>query len=345
MRAICLLLLLSIVQAQALTDVEIQQFIDEAIKAGGGEVVIPQGTHEIRKSLLIKDAKNLRLIGLDQERCILKLPPASFAQSSVAVAAGVMSIATLRQQGIVPGMTLQIEAPGEMDTFTQKPRSSFRAVVAAVTPDTITLTAPLAFPVPEGTLLRDVKAPNLIEIRGLTEGLWIEKLTLDGGKVEGDPKIHGHVQLCGIFASGPYSYEKGPTGPPVKGVQVSRCIIQNCHGRGIAFYSVEGASVTDSTIMDTTDEAIDLDHFTTKSLVRHNHIARCGVGVELNDANDCQVIGNDFLNCGLGIHLWQYCKQPGLNEGNVIRDNVFDGMEGARIKVQSGLTKNEIEGL
>jgi len=342
--AICSLLLLSISQAKALTEVEIQQFIDDAIKAGGGEVVIPQGTHEIRKSLRIKDAKNLRIIGLDQERCILKLPPAAYAEAATTLAVGGTTISAKRQQRVAPGMTLLIEAPGEMDAFTQKPKSSFRAVVAKVADDAITFTEPVRFPVPAGTLLRDLNAPNLIEIRGVTEGVWIEKLTLDGGKVEGDPKIQGHVQLCGIFASGPYSYEKGPTGPPVKKVQVSRCVIQNCHGRGIAFYAVEGARVADSTIMDTADEAIDLDHFTTKSEVTHNHIARCRVGVELNDANDCQVVGNDFLNCGMGVHLWRYCKQPGLNEGNVIRDNVFEGMASNRIKVQAGLTKNVVEG-
>ncbi len=344
MRAICLCLLFFSYNAHALTDVEIQQFIDDAIKAGGGEVVIPPGFHEIRKSLLIKDAKRLRLIGLDVERCILKLPPAAFGETKIAVEVGGKEIPTSRQQHIEAGMLLEIAASGELVAFTGKPKNSFTAVVESVRPGIVILREPLKYPIPAATLMRDAQAPNLIEIRGTCEDVVIEKLTLDGGKVDGDAAIRGHVQLCGVFASGPYSYENGPTGPRVKEVKVTRCVIQNCHGRGIALYSVEGAVITDTTIMDTTDEAVDLDHFTVKSSVTHNHIARCGVGVELNDANDCQVVGNDFLDCGTGIHLWQWCKQPGLNEGNVIRDNVFEGTRGKVINVQPGLTKNIFEG-
>lgn len=56
----------------ALPEAEIQRFIDEAIKAGGGEVVIPPGVHIIEKGLRLTNAKKLRLIGLDAEECVLK---------------------------------------------------------------------------------------------------------------------------------------------------------------------------------------------------------------------------------------------------------------------------------
>ncbi len=71
--ALTLCLLLAAARpSPALTEGEIQKFIDEAIKAGGGEVVIPPGVHVIEKGLRLTEAKKLRLIGLDAEECVLK---------------------------------------------------------------------------------------------------------------------------------------------------------------------------------------------------------------------------------------------------------------------------------
>ena len=53
--------------AEGFTGKQIQQFIDDAIAAGGGEVVLPQGRHRLSEPLRIKDASKLRLIGLDAE--------------------------------------------------------------------------------------------------------------------------------------------------------------------------------------------------------------------------------------------------------------------------------------
>ena len=337
--AICLL---SCVHAHALTDKEIQGYIDEAIKAGGGEVVIPPGVHDITRGLVIKDAKNLRLIGLDADTTVLKLPPLAFAETAADTATGSDRIVTRRLQNLVPEMRLHIEADGEIDSFTKKPKPYVLAVVKAIEGNTILLKEPLKFAVPAKALIRHDDAPNLIEIRGTSEGVRIEKFTLDGGRVDGDPPVRGHAQLCGVFSAGPYSYEKGPTGPRVKDVAVARCIIKNCHGRGVALYSVEAPVVEDCTIMDTTDEAIDLDHFTIKAVVRHNHISRCLVGVELNDASDCLVSANEFRNCTTGINLWRWCKQPGLNEGNTIENNLFQDTAGNAVQISTGTAKNSV---
>ena len=212
----------------------------------------------------------------------------------------------------------------------------------AVEKAAIQLEAALKFPVSAGTMIRHEDAPNLINISGASEDVRIEKLTLDGGRVASDPPIHGHAQLCGVFASGAYSYEKGPTGPQVKKLSISRCFIQNCHGRGIALYSVEGSEIDDCTIRDTSDEAIDFDHFTVKAIATHNHIARCLVGVELNDVNDCLVAGNEFRECGTGINLWRWCKQPGLNEGNLIVQNVFERTLGNAMQIATGTKGNTV---
>lgn len=327
--------------AHALTEQEIQSYINDAIKAGGGEVVIPPGTHLITRGLVIKDAKKLRLIGLDAERCILKLPPLAYAEVSEATPVGSTRIVCKRLQNLRADMPLQLEADGEIDSFTQKPMPYHRAKLKAVEGQTLILHEPLKFAVPAGTLIRDPHAPNLIEVRGSSDFVGIEKLTLDGGKVEGDPPVRGHAQLCGVFASGDYTYEGGPK-QLVKDVMVSRCIIQRCHGRGIAFYAAEGGKIEDNVIMDCTDEAIDLDHFTIKTSVRHNHAARCLVAVEMNDASNCLVSANEFMHCGIGINLWRWCKQTGLNEGNQITGNSFLEMTGNSIQIGTGTANNTI---
>ncbi len=75
MKRLLFLLLIAFTPAHALTEAEIQQHIDAAIKADGGEVVLPPGVHVIEKGLLLQDAKKLRLIGLDAETCILQAAP------------------------------------------------------------------------------------------------------------------------------------------------------------------------------------------------------------------------------------------------------------------------------
>ena len=340
--ALLVLFFTALQSARALPEAELQRFINEAIKAGGGEVVIPPGVHLIERGLIVKDAKKLRIVGLDAENTVLQLPPVAYALAAVTTAAGTTAIPVKSQRGFKPGMRLKIEADGEFDSFTKKPRPYHLAIVKAVENETLQLEAPLKFPIPADTMIRHEDAPNLIEIRGASEDVLIEKLTLDGGRVESDPPIRGHTQLCAVLASGAYSYEKGPAGPKVKKLGISRCFIQNCHGRGIALYSVEGAEIDGCTIRDTADEAIDFDHFTEKSIATHNHIARCLLGVELNDANNCLVAGNEFRECGTGINLWRWCKLPGLNEGNLIVQNVFERTRGNAVQIATGTKGNTV---
>lgn len=340
--ALLVLFFTALQSARALPEAELQRFINEAIKAGGGEVVIPPGVHLIERGLIVKDAKKLRIVGLDAENTVLQLPPVAYALAAVTTAAGATAIPVKSQRGFKPGMRLKIEADGELDSFTKKPRPYHLAIVKAVKNETLQLEAPLKFPIPADTMIRHEDAPNLIEIRGASEDVLIEKLTLDGGRVESDPPIRGHTQLCAVLASGAYSYEKGPAGPKVKKLGISRCFIQNCHGRGIAVYSVEGAEIDGCTIRDTADEAIDFDHFTEKSIATHNHIARCLLGVELNDANNCLVAGNEFRECGTGINLWRWCKLPGLNEGNLIVQNVFERTRGNAVQIATGTRGNTV---
>lgn len=68
----------------------LQQWIDEAIQAGGGVVTVPPGEHVLERGLVIRAAKKLALRGMDKEACVLRLAP-----------------------GAAPAPLLEIQGPGE----------------------------------------------------------------------------------------------------------------------------------------------------------------------------------------------------------------------------------------
>lgn len=322
----------------------LQQWIDEAIKAGGGVVSVPPGEHVLPAGLVIKDAKKLALRGLEKEGCVLKLPPLAYAECDAAAAKGDGAIQVRASRGWKAGMRLHIEADGAPDSFTKKPKPYILALIKEVQEGRLVLQQPLAFAVPLGTIIRHEDAPNLIEIRGACETLEIANLTLDGGRTDADPVVQGHAQLCAVFASGAYNYETGPTGPKPKDIVIRDCIIQNCFGRGAAFYSVEKPVVERCSFRDGCDEAVDFDHFTVGGRALGNQIARCRIAFEMNDVNDCLVAGNEVRECGLGVSLWRWCKQPGLNAGNVVNNNSFVSITGNAFQIGMGTTKNRFEG-
>lgn len=321
----------------------IQQWIDEAIKAGGGVVTIPEGLHFLPKGLLVKNAKKLALRGVSKERCVLKLPPLTYALCAQDTAAGTNELRVHSERGWSPGMRARIECDGAMDTFTKKPCPFMLVIIEDVKPGLLRLKDALPFPVPAKTMIRHEDAPNLIEIREACETLEIANLTLDGGRVDADPQVQGHAQLCAVFATGAYDYVKGPVGPKPKGIVVRDCIIQNFFGRGVALYSVEKAEIERCSFRDGCDEAIDFDHFTTGSSAIGNQITRCRIAFELNDANDCVIIGNEARDCSIGVNLWRWCLQPGLNEGHRVQNNSFISMAGNAVQIGTGTRTNFFE--
>ena len=315
----------------------------QAVKQGGGEILIRPGTYVLQKGIVLDKVQHIQFRGTDTEGCVLKLAPLAFAEADADTAAGAAELRVRRLNRLQPGMLLHLDAKGDIDSFSGKPKPYVLATIKAITGNVLTLEKPLPHPVPAGTTMRDEHAPNLIEIRAGCGDILIDKLTLDGGRAEGDPPLQGHAQLCGVFAQGPYSYEKGPTGPPIEAVMIRRCIIRNCFGRGVAFYAVKDGYVLDSTIMDTNDEAVDFDHFVTKSAMQGCHVARSRVGIELNDASDCLVQHNEFRHCGIGLNLWRWCKQDGLNQRNAIRGNVFEDTQENGIQIAKDTSENLIE--
>jgi parallel beta-helix repeat protein len=320
----------------------IQAAIDRAAKQGGGEVIIAKGEYVIGAGLKIGAATNLIIRG--QPGVVLRLPALPHALSLEATAAGATSLRVDRVERFKPGMRLHFVAPGKVHPFTKKPAPYFVATVARVEPGRLEFKSPLEFPAPASTRLYHEDAPNIFTIRGACENIVIERLTLDGGRRADDPKISGHTIGCGVLAEGAYSYERGPTGSPVRRLTVRDCVIRHCFGRGVAMYSATDSAVERCTIEDTVDEAIDFDHFAAGCRAVGNTVTGCRVGVELNDANDCLVRSNRFESCDAGINLWRWCRQPELNVRNRILDNQFLNTRGSAIVIRSNTASNVISG-
>ncbi|MEQ1843428.1 MAG: right-handed parallel beta-helix repeat-containing protein, partial [Verrucomicrobiales bacterium] len=333
---------MGLVAADPLSEADLHATIRNAVARGGDEIALPPGIIRIEKGLRLKDVKNLTLTGSPGDTTILQLPPLVYAISESATLVGADRIAVTKLQGFGPGMRLHLETDGEVDPFTKKPRPYVIARVKTVEEGVLVLTEGLKFPVPTGTLIRDPDAPNLIEIREGCEGIRIENLVLDGGRIAGDPPLRAHVQLCGVLMQGRYSYEKGPTEARPSGLVLVNCLVRNCHGRGVALYSAQDCEIRGNRFFDISDEAIDLDHFTVRVQVVDNEVRHAFIGVEMNDASGCLIEGNRIFNCRTGLHLWQFCKLPGLNEGNRIVRNRFEGFRGKAIQIQEHLTRNTV---
>ncbi len=320
----------------------IQAAIDRAVKQGGGEVVIAKGDYLIGASLEIAAATNLTIRG--QPGAVLRLPPLPYAQSLEAASTGATSLRVDRVEGFKPGMRLHFVAPGKVHPFTGKPAPYFLATVACVEPGRLEFKAPLEFPAPTGTRLYHEDAPNVFAMRGASENVTIERLTLEGGRRANDPTLSGHIIGCGVLAEGPYNYEHGPTGTPIRRLVVRDCVIRHCFGRGVAMYSVADGAVERCTIEDTMDEAIDFDHFAVGCRAVGNTVTGCRVGVEMNDANDCLVRSNRFESCDAGISLWRWCRQSELNVRNRILDNQFLKTIGSALLIRANTASNVISG-
>jgi hypothetical protein len=65
-------LLTTALHGEGFTRTELQKFIDDALTAGGGQVILPPGTHTLDAPLVIKNAAKLRVVGLDAEDTFLQ---------------------------------------------------------------------------------------------------------------------------------------------------------------------------------------------------------------------------------------------------------------------------------
>lgn len=205
----------------------------------------------------------------------------------------------------------------------------------------LNLSKPLKYAVPKG--VKVVVVFNGIVVRGKAKNLNIQNITLDMNRDAWPVEPLNHTYHCAILAQGPYTYEKGPNGPPVEGLRITGCTIKNAHQRGVAFYSVAHSGVYDCHIENTGAEGIDFDHFAYHCEAVGNTLVDCH-NLELNDASDCLVAHNRIVRPGVGVVVWQWCKLPGLNERNLILNNEIIDSKGDGISLRTSADLNVVRG-
>lgn len=81
----CIGLLLRHTTDAAPAQAPIQEWIDQAVKAGGGVVSIPPGVHELSRGLLLRGVKKLALRGIEREHCVLRLADSASGEALITI--------------------------------------------------------------------------------------------------------------------------------------------------------------------------------------------------------------------------------------------------------------------
>ncbi len=275
------------------------------------------------------------------DETVLRLP--SPTRVAEAAPEGQDFVLVEKTSSFAPHTQVQIVPAGQKQSQSGEKPQRPRLTVRQVLPGKLRFAEPLPCDVPAGSGVG--YRHNLLEIRGSRKDIRIERLTLDGGRKAG-LNMPGHMERCAVVAVGPYSYQRGPTAPPVENLEIRDCRIRNCYGRGVAMYSVVRSKVTGCTVEDVADEAVDLDHFCYHCEVTGNTIRRGVVGVTLNDASYCLVAQNRIEDCGRGVNVWWWhmCPQTDIDVENVIRDNRIVGSRGPAVSIGKRCFRNRVVG-
>jgi len=317
-----------------------QQPILEAIRTlgqAGGVVLIKPGTYLVRSEIRLTTGVTLRGDG----DVILKLP--SPVLTTAAAAKGDTSLAVSDTSEYAAETTVQICPPKAEAAAPGTEEKLGKAKIASADQGRLIFAEPLAVDVPEGS--RVGYSNHVIGVYAPQKDVAVEGLTIDGGRVDAIP-MPGHAERCAIWATGSYSYQKGPSGPPVEGLAVSGCRIRNCYGRAVAMYSVINSEVRGCLIEHLADEAIDFDHFVYHSRALGNEVRDAVTGVTINDGSYCTVEYNRFTDCGVGVTIWWWhlCPQEDIDVENVVRHNFIYSPKQRGISVGKRCFRNQVYG-
>lgn len=310
-------------------DVALRAAIQAAMP--NGTVTIRAGTYTIRRTLHLDGVAGLTIEG--EGNPVLQL--AALPHTTVATPAekGARTLVVTDASSFLPGNQLRLEAPGKANEHDGKVVVSptFDVRPSGIEGNTLQLADPLPYPAPAAAAIAGTE--NLLELRR-GNGLTLRGLTLDGHKQPDDPTFVGHTALCTLLAHGPYGYEAGLTGEPIRDLRIESCTIRRAHGRLIAWYAVTNSTVRNCVLEETADAALDIDHFCYDLELTGNTIRRCGLGVEINDGSRCQVTANTIDDCRQPIVVWRWCHQDDLDVDNLFEGNTIRRAVGPAIQLR-----------
>jgi len=314
--------------------------LDQLRNTDGGDVILEAGEYTLEDGVRLDNLDNVRILG--QGDVVLRAAPGVTTTTTAAAAKDQRSLEVADATGITPGTMIELHCAGRT-SITPAGKSHTQpfigAKVTAVSGTKIELDRRLIAPVPAGTRL--LRVYNGFEGHRNIKGLLIQNLTVDMNRGQWPVKPLNHTRHCAFFLAGPYSYEKGPVGPPVERLRIVGCTIRGAHYRGVALYHGAHCGVYSCEISDTGAEGIDFDHFCTHCEAVGNALENCA-NIELNDASYCLVANNTLRNCGRGVVIWQWCRLPELNTGNLILGNTFEQCRGAAVTCDRGADANVV---
>jgi len=300
----------------------------ESFKKTGGEVLIDDGVWLIHERVRLPS--NVTIRGRNQ--AVLRQPgPRLVAEPAIA---GKNIIILTADSEYRAGGELAILPPGDSAERIATVR------IKSVEGRTLNLVESLPNRIPAGS--RVGYFHNMFSGHEVSN-VNIENLRIEGGRDESIP-MPGHALRTAIWISAPYSYAEGPKGKPSTHVVVRHCTINNCYGRAVAFYHVVDSAVIGCRIGNLNDEAIDFDHFTRRCRAIGNTVDDATVGVELNDASDCEVLHNRIRGTRVGVRIWWYnrIKPIKLNEGNLIQHNSIQDVSRLAIYIGPKCHRNQV---
>jgi len=307
-----------------------------------GDLILTEGTYWIGAQLGLDGLTDARIVG--QGEVTLRLMPQRWTRTAREAKQGDTELFLQQPEVFAPGLAIEIQGTNR-ETLTPDGRPHripyLNNTVREVLPDRIVLARPLAADVADDAPV--LHPMNLFDGRRDIRNLTIQGLILDLNRESWPVVPRNHSFHSGIFLHGPYSYEKGPVGPPLEGIRIIGCTVRNAHHRGIAFYCASDCTVYGCHLENTGAEGIDFDHFVYRCAAVGNTLVNCQ-NLELNDASDCLVADNLLRDCRAGILVWQWCQLPGLNERNLILGNRFENCPPPLVALRQGADGNTVLG-
>ncbi|NOY82270.1 MAG: hypothetical protein GXP31_14825 [Kiritimatiellaeota bacterium] len=324
------------------TGAGIRRALAELKSRGGGTLLIKPGTYILHQAIELSDVHDITIIGAPGT--LLKAAPGRVVRLAEAAVRGATRIVVEDASSFRPAARIEIRSPGRTDVSPNGAKHTVPYIMARVARregNALVLSAPLGYAAPAGAEVSNVF--NGFVISAPATDITICGVTIDMARGEWPKAPLNHTFHCAVFARGPYSYSKGPTGPAVERLRLVRCTIRNAHQRGVAFYSVRHSGVYDCEIENTGAEGIDFDHFSYYCEAVGNRLRNVR-NLELNDASWCLVANNRIEGAVAGIVVWQWCTLPDLNVGNLILGNSIIGPRADGISCRIGADGNMISG-
>lgn len=297
------------------TDAAIRRALEEA--SAGDVVSIGPGTYTIRGGLKLKSG--VTIDGMPDS--VLRLPSPTFAGPAQE---GSRSLFVVSSSQFKTGDEVEIRPPAGREHFPGGDRKKLMVQVESKQNASLRTADPLPCDIPPES--RIGYSHNMFHSRGeRAEDITIRNLTLDGGRIEAIPRLHGHMNRTAVAVAGKYSYGGGPVErKAVRNLRIENCHFRNFYGRAVALYYVLDGTVRGCVIENIDDEGIDFDHFTRGCRAVGNVIRNARTGVTINDGSLCTVAYNRIENCDPGITMWWWhkCPQKDINIRNRIHDNV-----------------------